>query len=114
RRDPLHHAAVPAHGVDMVVEDLEARPVVSIREPLLRDRHADARRDTLAERTRSRLDARHPVVLRMSWRLAVELTEPPDVVERDRRLTEAFVVRVHGARPGEMEDRPEQHGGVAV
>src|SRR5437016_11889481 len=83
RRHALHHAAVPAHGVDVVVEDVEARPVVSIREPLLRDRHADAGGDALAEWARGRLDARHPVVLRMPGRLAVELAESSDVVERD-------------------------------
>src|SRR5262245_29397106 len=77
RRDAFHHAAVPAHGVDTVVEDVEPRPVVSIREPLLRDRHADARGDALAERARGRLDARYPVVLRMSGALAVELAESP-------------------------------------
>ena len=37
RRDALHHAAVAADGVDVVVEDLEARPVVAVGEPLLGD-----------------------------------------------------------------------------
>ena len=34
--DALHHAAVAADRVDVVVEDLEAGPVVAVGEPLLR------------------------------------------------------------------------------
>ena len=114
RRDALHQAAVAADGVDVVVEDLEARPVVAVGEPLLGDGHADAGGDALAERAGRRLDAGDPVVLGMPGRLAVELAEPADVVERHRRLAEPLVVRVHRLRLREMQHRPEQHRGVAV
>ena len=55
-----------------------------------------------------------PVVLGMPGRLAAELAEAADVVERDRRLAQPLVVGVHGPRPGQVQHRPEQHRGVAV
>ena len=54
------------------------------------------------------------MVLRMARRLAVELAETADVVERHRRLPQPLVVGVHRLGPGEMQHRPEQHRGVAV
>ena len=114
RRDPFHQAAVPADGIDVVVEDVEARPVVALGEPFLSDGHAHARRHPLPERTGRRFDARDPVILRMSRRLAVELAKMPDIVERNGRLPQPLVVRVHRLRSGEMEHRPEQHRGMAV
>ena len=112
--DALHHVAVAAHRVDIVPEDLEALAIVAIGEPRLGNRHADAVADALAQRTGRRLDARNPMVLRMARRLAAELTEVADVVERHCGLAEPLVIGVHGARAGEMEQRPQQHRGVAV
>ena len=60
RADALHHAAVAAYRVDVVVEDLEVRPVVAVGEPLLGDGHADAGGDALAQRTGRGLDAGDP------------------------------------------------------
>ena len=96
RADAFHQAAVAADRVDVVVEDLEAGLVVAAGEPLARDRHADAGGDALPQRTGRRLDARHPVIFRMPRRLAVELAEVADVVERDRRLAQALVLGIHG------------------
>ena len=97
-RDPFHHAAVAADGIDVVVEDVEARPVVVLGKPLLGDRHAHAGGDSLPERTGGGLDARDPVILRVPRRLAVELTKMADVVERNGRLPSrsysAFTARV--------------------
>ena len=70
-----------------------------VREPLARDRHADARREALAERARGRLDARRPPVLGVTRAAAIELAELLDVVERDRLLDQTLVLRVHRARP---------------
>jgi hypothetical protein len=98
RANPFHQAAVAADRIDVIVEDVEARLVVAAGEPLPRDRHADARGDALTQRTGRRLDPGHPVIFRVPRRLAVELAEVADVVERDRRLAQAFVLRVH--RPG--------------
>jgi len=52
----FHHAAISADRVDVVVEDLEIRPVVAGGQPLLGDRHADTCRDSLAERAGRCLD----------------------------------------------------------
>ena len=112
--DALHHAAVAADRVDVVVEDLEARAVVAAGEPFPGDRHADAGGDALAQRAGGGLDAGDPVIFRMARRLAVELAEVADVVEGDRRLAEALVLGVHRLRPGQMQHRPEQHRGMAV
>ncbi len=100
RADALHHAAVAADGINVVVEHLEARPVVTAGEPFLRDRHADARGDALAERTGRGFDAGHPVVFGMPRGLAVELAEMADVVERNRGLTQYLVIGVYRLGPG--------------
>src|SRR5262249_36189089 len=103
--DSLHQAAVPTHGVDFVVEDLEFRTVVPCREPLLRDRHSYARCDALSEGSRSGLDARYPPVLRMSWSPAIQLPEVADVLERNRLLPQPFVLAVYSTGLREMEHR---------
>src|SRR5881296_995491 len=92
RADTLHQAAVAAHRVDLVIENVKARAIVVVGEPLLRQRHADAGCNALPERTGSGFDARDPVVLRMSRSLAVQLAETADVVERNRRMSESFVL----------------------
>jgi hypothetical protein len=55
--DPFHHAAVPAKGIHVVVEQIVAGTIVSGRQPALRDSHADAHRNALSERPRRRLHA---------------------------------------------------------
>ncbi len=124
RRDAFHHAAVAADGVNVVVEDVEVRFVVAVGEPFLSDGHANTRCDALAERSGGRLDAGDPMIFRMARRAAVELAEArraavelaeaPDVVERNGRVPEIFVVSIYGLRLGEMQNRPKQHRGVAV
>ena len=114
RADALHQAAVATDRVDVVVEDVEPRLVVAAAEQFLRDRHADAGGDALAQRAGGRFDARDPVIFRMPRRLAVELAEVADVVERDRRLAQPLVIGVHRLRLRQMQHRPEQHRGVAV
>src|SRR5438105_1816095 len=56
RRNAFHQAAVAANGINIVAEDLEARPVVSVGKPLLCDRHAHARSYALPERSGRGLD----------------------------------------------------------
>src|SRR5438132_3968970 len=84
RADALHHAAIAAHRVDLVIENVKARAVVVVREPLLRQRHAYAGGNALPERTGRGFDARDPVVFRMSRSLTVQLAETADVVKRYR------------------------------
>ena len=113
-RDPFHHAAVSGDGEDAVVEDVEAGTVVTGGEPLLADRHPDAGRDALPERTGGAFDAGDPAVFGVARRLAVELAESADVVERHGRLPEPLVLGVHGLDARQVEDRPEEHRGVPV
>src|SRR5206468_11994974 len=88
--DALHHAAVAANRIDMVVENIEARPVVALGEPLLTDGHAHAGSHSLPERTAGSLDAGNPVILRVPRGLAIRLTEMPDVGEPYRRVPQPF------------------------
>src|SRR5262245_56724460 len=114
RADPLHQAAVAAHRVDLVIENVKARTIVVVGKPLLRQRHADAGGNALPERPGSGFDAGDPVVFRMSRSLAVELTETADVVERHRRVSESLVLGVDGLHLREVQNRPQQHRGVPV
>ena len=101
RRPPS--ATIAAHRVDAVVEKVEAGLVVTLREPLLGHRHADAGGDPLSERARRGLHAGDPVILGVPRSLAAELTEAADVLQRHRRLSELFVLGVDGLDAGEME-----------
>ena len=112
-RDALHHAAVAGEGVDVVVEHLEAGPVEVLRHPPGGDGHADAGGHPLPERAGRGLDAGGPAVLRMARALRVELAEALDVVERDRQLAQALVLRVDRLHAGQVQQGVEQHRGVA-
>src|SRR6267143_4927872 len=90
RRNPLHHAAISANSVDVVVKDLESRLIVMRGEPLLSNGHAHARGDALAERAGGCLDARDPVVLGMTRCLAAELAKAADIFERHRGLPQSL------------------------
>ena len=79
RTHALHHAAVAAHRINVVVEDLEAGPIVAVREPCFSDRHANAGGDALPERPSCCLDPRNQMVFGMSRSLAVQLAETADV-----------------------------------
>src|ERR1044071_2915350 len=106
RRNSLHQTTISTNGVDVVVENLEAGFIEAAGEPLLADGHADARSNTLAQRARRGLDTRDPVVLGVTRRLAIELSETPDVVERYRRFSQSFIFGVHSAGASKMECRP--------
>jgi hypothetical protein len=96
----LHHAAVAAQREDVIIEESEIRSVEVPRQPIGGDRHADAGGDPLAERPRRRLDAGGQVVFRMTRTLAVELAEPLQIVERDRRRAQPLVFFVDRPNPG--------------
>src|SRR5262245_25595328 len=57
RTDALHHAAVTAYRINIVAEDLEAGPIVAVRQPCFGNGHAHAGGDALSERPRRRLDS---------------------------------------------------------
>src|SRR5262245_49939793 len=46
--DSFHKAAVAADRVDVVIENLEAGPVIAAGQPFARDRHADAGGNSLS------------------------------------------------------------------
>jgi hypothetical protein len=113
-RDPLHHVAIAAHRVDVVVEELEAGTVEVGRLPATGDRHPDAGGDPLAQRPGGGLDPGGQAVFGMSGALAVELPEALDVLELYRELPLPFVLRVHRLHASEMQHGVQQHRGVAV
>ena len=112
--DALHHAAVAAQGVDVEVDQvLEAGAVVACGHPAARHRHADAVGQALPERPGCRLDARGPAVLRVAGAAAMPLAERLDRLERHRRLAQPLVVLADGPDAGQVQQRVEQHRGVA-
>src|SRR5215510_9572708 len=106
RRYAFHQTTISANGVDVVVEDFEAGFIEAAGEPLLGDGHTDARGNALAQWACRRLDARDPVVLGVTRRLAVELSETLDVVERYGRFSQSFVFGIHSAGASQMKCRP--------
>src|ERR1700722_8945766 len=54
------------------------------------------------------------MILRMAGSLAAQLSKAADIVEPHRWLSEILVVGVNGLNAREMEDGPEQHGGMTV
>jgi hypothetical protein len=50
----------------------------------------------------------------MAGRMAADLPEMLDVVERDRVAAKHFVFRIHRLDAGQMQKRPQEHGRVAV
>src|SRR5262249_48552602 len=110
----LHHAAVAANRVDVVVEDLEVGAIVPVSEPRLRNGHADAVGDPLSKRSSRGLDTRNQVVLGMTGSLAAELAEATNIVERNRGLAKPLVLGIDCAGASEMKHRPQQHRGMTV
>ena len=98
--DPLLEVAVGADGVDVVVEQLEAGPVEARGRGGLGDRHANGVGEALAQRPGGRLDAGGVTAFRVSGRARAELPEGLQVVERQ-------------AVAGQIEERVDQHAGVA-
>ncbi len=111
--DPLHHAAVAAQREDVVIEQGETRLVEIPRQPVCGNRHADARCNPLAKRSRCGLDTRGQVVFRMTWAFAVELAKALQIVERHRRSADPLVIFVDRLDAGQVQHRIEQGRGMA-
>ena len=92
RGNSFHHVAVAANRPDVVVEQLESRTIEMLRQPALGDRHADAVGDALTERAGGGLNARGQAVFGMPGRLAAQLPEILDLVEREGRRRKNFAV----------------------
>ena len=113
-RDAFHHVAVAADAVDAVVDDLVVRSVVALGEKPLRDREADAVRETLAERSGRRLDPRRVMHLGMAGRLRAPLAELLEIVEREVVAGEMQRGVLEDARVARGEDEPVAVGPVRV
>ena len=98
--DAFHEVAVAADAIGKVVDDGLVLTVVDRSQMRLGDRHADRVADALPQRPGRCLDSRRALRLRVSGRLASELSKVLDVVERN------VVAR-------EIEQRVEQHRPVA-
>ena len=113
-RYALHHVAVAAHGINVVVEHREVRPIEMLRQPAPGERHADAVAAALPERAGRRLDPGGQVIFGMAGTFAADLPKPLDIVERDRGLIETLVFGIDGFHAAEMQQRVEQHRGMAI
>jgi hypothetical protein len=113
-RDALHHAAVAAQGVDVKVDQvLEPGPIEARGHPPAGDGHAHAGGQSLAERAGGGLDAAGPAVLRVTGAAAVQLPEALDRLQRYGRLTQRLVLLADRLHPGQVQQRVQQHRGVA-
>ena len=112
--DALHHVAIAAYRINVVIEYSKVRAIEVLRQPALSNGHADARRAALSERPGCRLDARGHMIFRVPRAFAADLAETLDVVERDRRLAGTLVFGVNRLDAGEMQHRIEQHRGVPI
>ncbi len=111
--DTFHHVAVAAKDVDVIVEQGHAWLVEPCGQPLLCQRHADAVATTLPKGTGSSLDSGGHAVFGVTWRLGVQLAELLDVVEADRFLAGGGAVLVDFLHARQVQQRVEQHGGMA-
>src|SRR5450759_5247866 len=98
--DPLLQVAVGADGVHEMIDQVVARPVELSREAALGNRHPDAIRESLAERSGRRLDTLRMYMLRVAGSERAPLAERLQVLERQPVA-------------GQIEQRVEQHAGVA-
>ena len=112
--DALHHVAVGREDVGAVVEDIEAGLVEVAGEPALGDREADRIAAARAQRTGRGLDAGGVAIFGVAGGLGGELAELLDVVEADRGVAGRLAMLVDLDRAREMEQRIEQHRGVAA
>ncbi len=110
----LHQVAVAAHGPYPVAVDLEPGPVEALLQPPLGHGHADAVRRALAEGTGGRLHTGSDPVLRVTRADAVHLAESLEIVERHRGLADLVTLLVDPFDPGQVDQRIEQHRGMAA
>ena len=112
--DAFHHVAVAAEGVNGVIEDLVARPVESLRQPALANRHAHRHAAALAERAGRGFHAGGDVMFRMAGTSAVKLAKRLDVIERHGGSVERLLRGVDGLHARQMQRRIKQHRRVSV
>ncbi len=113
--DPLHQVAVGGDDIGVMVDKVVAE--LSVHQPL-GERHADGRREPLAERAGGGLDARRMAIFGVACRLRAELAEALDLGDRHILVAEEIERRIkqHRAVPGGEDEavavRPVRIGGV--
>mmetsp|Transcript_62129 Transcript_62129/g.173546 ORF Transcript_62129/g.173546 Transcript_62129/m.173546 type:complete len:746 (-) Transcript_62129:40-2277(-) len=122
RGEALLHAAIAAHRVDVVAEELEAGLVERLRVPLRRHRHAHAVGHALPQRPRRRLDASGVTVLRVPRARGAVLPELPYGLQGHGEAVVAGVAAAATAglpigpdvaHAREVDEAVEEHRGVA-
>ena len=112
-RHAFHQIAVAAQRIDVVIEDREIGFVVMRRQPALGDRHAHRIAAPLPQRAGRRLHARGVAIFGMPRRLRSELPEILDVLQAHRGLAGRLAVPINLFDAGEVQQRVEQHRGMA-
>ncbi len=100
--DALHQAAVAGEDVGVVIQQREAVTVEGRGQQALGDGEADRHAEPLTQRTGGALDAVRVLVLRVAGRLAVQLAEVLDLVQR------------HVGIAAQVQDRVQQHRTMPV
>src|SRR5665213_179270 len=93
--DAFHHVAIATYCINVVIEHCEIGPVEVLGQPMLGDRHADARRTPLPKRAGCCLNACGHMIFGVARALAVDFTEVLDVIERDGE----FLSLIHISEP---------------
>src|ERR1700756_2196391 len=104
-RHPFHHVAISAHGINAEVEHLELWPIEMRFHPAFRNGHAYTVGHTLSERSGGGFNPRRQPVFRMSGRLAPELAETLDILQRDRKLSETLILRINCPDTRQVQQR---------
>ena len=112
--DTFHQVAIAAERIDIEVEEIIARPVVSRAQPASGHRHAYARSHSLSERAGGDLHSRRPAILGVTWATAVPLSKIFYVVERDSLSINILVRWIGGFDPSQIDQAAEQHGSMAA
>src|SRR5579864_7512676 len=111
--DAFHQVAIAADGVDVEIEELEARLVEIGGQPFCSNSHSDAVGNSLAERAGGGFDAGGDVRFGMTGSAAAELAKSLDFVHGDRKFFLNFTIFVYGAHAREVQCGIKKHGGVA-
>ncbi len=112
--DPLHHVAVAAEDIDIVIEQGGVRLVEVRAQPAAGHGHADRIAAALAQRAGGGFYAGGQAVFRVAGRLRIELAEVFDVVEADGGLAGRLAVGVDLLDARHVQQAVQQHRGVAA
>ena len=109
----LHQVTIPADGVDIEIENVEAGAIEILRQPFTGNGHSHTVSRALSERPGRRLHSGRQVRFRMAGSAAVNLPEAFDFFHRNGKLTGHLALGIDRPHSSEMQRRIKQHGGVA-